>query len=54
MWQRFMRWNWTGAKPVFVDCETTTGNMDPVLLEKAITFKTKAVFVVHFAAFQPT
>ncbi len=39
----------TGAKPVFVDCETTTGNMDTVLLEKAITPKTKAVFVVHFA-----
>lgn len=39
----------TGAKPVFVDCETITGNMDPTRLESALTPKTKAAFVVHFA-----
>jgi len=36
-----------GAKPVFVDVEETTYNMDPRLLEKAITTKTKAVIPVH-------
>ena len=39
----------TGAKPVFVDCETISGNMDPARLESALTPKTKAAFVVHFA-----
>jgi len=39
----------TGAKPVFVDCETVTGNVDPAKLEAALTPKTKAAFVVHFA-----
>lgn len=28
--------SYTGAEPVFVDCEASTGNMDPVLLERAI------------------
>jgi dTDP-4-amino-4,6-dideoxygalactose transaminase len=36
-----------GAKPVFVDIEEKTYGMDPALLEKAITNKTKAVIPVH-------
>lgn len=36
-----------GAKPVFVDIEEKTYNMDPGLFEKAITNKTKAVIPVH-------
>ena len=36
-----------GAKPVFVDVDEKTYNMDPGLLEAAITPKTKAVIPVH-------
>lgn len=36
-----------GAKPVFVDIEPTSYNMDPRLIEKAITKKTKAIMPVH-------
>jgi dTDP-4-amino-4,6-dideoxygalactose transaminase len=36
-----------GAKPVFVDIEPDTFNIDPQLIEKAVTGKTKAVIVVH-------
>lgn len=36
-----------GAKPVFVDCESEFYNLDPKLLEKAITSKTKAIIPVH-------
>jgi len=36
-----------GAKPVFVDIEEDTYNIDPELVEKAITSKTKAVLPVH-------
>ncbi|NQT71747.1 MAG: DegT/DnrJ/EryC1/StrS family aminotransferase [Chloroflexi bacterium] len=36
-----------GAKPVFVDIEEKTFNLDPNLIEPAITPKTKAVMVVH-------
>lgn len=39
--------SYCGARPVFVDVEETTYNMDPRLLEKAITKKTKAVIPVH-------
>lgn len=35
-----------GAKPVFVDVEATTWNMDPALAEAAITEKTKAIMPV--------
>ena len=35
------------AKPVFVDIEETTFNMNPTNIEKAITNKTKAILVVH-------
>jgi dTDP-4-amino-4,6-dideoxygalactose transaminase len=37
----------TGAKPVFVDIEPDTFNMNPALLEQAITPRTKAIVPVH-------
>jgi perosamine synthetase len=37
----------TGAKPIFVDIDINTYNIDPSLIEKAITPKTKAIQVVH-------
>lgn len=36
-----------GAKPIFVDVEEKTGNIDANLLESAITDRTKAVLPVH-------
>lgn len=36
-----------GATPVFVDVDPTTYNLDPKLLENAITPRTRAVMVVH-------
>jgi dTDP-4-amino-4,6-dideoxygalactose transaminase len=36
-----------GAKPVFIDVRPDTFNMDPALLERALTPKTKAVIPVH-------
>lgn len=38
-----------GAIPVFVDIETETLNLDLNQVERAITFKTKAVLAVHYA-----
>src|SRR5688572_23284064 len=38
---------YAGAKPVFVDIEEKTYTMDPALLEKAITPRTKAIIPVH-------
>lgn len=38
-----------GATPVFVDVERDTMNIDPMLIEKAITKKTKAIIPVHIA-----
>lgn len=38
---------YVGAKPVFVDICPTTLNMDPDLLEKAITRRTKAILAVE-------
>lgn len=38
---------YTGAKPVFVDIEEETFNIDPAKIEKAITKKTKAIMPVH-------
>ena len=37
----------TGAKPVFVDIDIKTYNIDPNLIENAITPSTKAIQVVH-------
>jgi dTDP-4-amino-4,6-dideoxygalactose transaminase len=36
-----------GAKPVFVDVDEHTHTMDPAEIEKAITFRTKAVIPIH-------
>lgn len=36
-----------GAKPVFVDIDPLTYNLDPQYIEKVITKKTKAILVVH-------
>src|ERR1035437_2699209 len=36
-----------GATPVFVDCEKDSYNIDPELVERAITPKTKAIVAVH-------
>lgn len=36
-----------GAKPVFVDIEPDTCNMDPTLIEAAITDRTRAIVPVH-------
>lgn len=36
-----------GAKPIFIDVEPNTGNINADLIEKAITSKTKAIIVVH-------
>ena len=38
-----------GGVPVFVDINKDTKNIDETLIEKAITKKTKAVCVVHYA-----
>jgi len=38
----------TGAKPVFVDAENATGNIDVSAIEAAVTPRTKGISVVHF------
>jgi dTDP-4-amino-4,6-dideoxygalactose transaminase len=37
-----------GAKPVFVDAEATTGNIDIAAIEAAITERTRGIVVVHY------
>jgi dTDP-4-amino-4,6-dideoxygalactose transaminase len=39
--------SYCGAKPVFVDIDENIYNLDPALLEKAITPRTKAIIPVH-------
>lgn len=38
-----------GARPVFVDIDKHTMNIDPNLIEKSITKRTRAIIPVHFA-----
>lgn len=38
-----------GAKPVWVDIDYNTGNLDPIDAERKITPKTKAIMPVHYA-----
>lgn len=38
---------WNGCKPVFVDIDSATGNIDPERIEAAITPKTTAIMPVH-------
>jgi dTDP-4-amino-4,6-dideoxygalactose transaminase len=39
--------SYVGAKPVYVDVDDATMNLDPKLIERAITPKTKAILPVH-------
>lgn len=39
--------NYVRAKPVLVDCEKETWNIDPLKIEKLITNKTKSIIPVH-------
>jgi dTDP-4-amino-4,6-dideoxygalactose transaminase len=39
----------TGATPVFVDVQRDTMNIDPTMIEEAITPRTRAIIPVHFA-----
>src|SRR5579883_2919802 len=39
--------SYTGAKPVYVDVDDATFNLDPALIERAITPRTKAIMPVH-------
>lgn len=36
-----------GAKPVFIDIKSDTFNMDPALIERAVTSRTRAIIPVH-------
>ena len=38
----------TGARPIFIDSDSVTGNINIDLIEKKITRKTKAICVVHY------
>ncbi|WP_343559798.1 DegT/DnrJ/EryC1/StrS family aminotransferase [Kiloniella sp. b19] len=38
---------WCGLEPVFVDVDPGTGNLDPALIEEAVTSRTSAILPVH-------
>lgn len=38
---------WNGLKPVFVDVNPATGDLDPAKIEAAVTDKTRAIMPVH-------
>lgn len=40
-----------GAKPVFADIQSSTGNIDPRSIEEKITGKTKAIIPVHWGGY---
>jgi len=40
---------WVGAKPVFVDCDAQTGNATAEAIAAAVTSRTRAIALVHFA-----
>ncbi|GLC81976.1 DegT/DnrJ/EryC1/StrS family aminotransferase [Lacrimispora brassicae] len=40
-----------GLKPVFIDIDENTYNIDPLCLEQAITSRTRAIVVVHFGGY---
>lgn len=39
--------SWTGAKPVFIDVDPRTYNLNPLLLKNALSKRTKAIIPVH-------
>src|SRR5258705_805706 len=39
--------SYVGARPVYVDIEDTTFNLDPNLVERALTSNTRAILPVH-------
>jgi len=39
---------WTGARPIFVDCDPATGNVTAERIEAAVTPRTKGLMLVHF------
>jgi len=39
---------WTGATPVFVDCDPATGNVTAERLDAAVTARTRGIVLVHF------
>jgi perosamine synthetase len=39
------------AKPVFVDIQYTTGNIDPISIESKISGRTKAIIAVHWGGY---
>ena len=44
---------WNGIKPVFVDIDEKTGNIDPDKIEAAITPRTTAIMPVHVSSSRP-
>lgn len=40
-----------GAVPVFADVDPQTGNLDPASVEAAITDRTRAILIVHYAGY---